>query len=90
MVVQKDKILHFIAGAIIAVVFSTIAAIIDQSAVPVALWGFFAAAIIGGLKEGVWDTWLGRGTSDNGDLYATGLGGVLGGVLVGAIVKVVF
>ena len=69
--VINDKVLHFTAGFLIALLAGCI---LDP------ITGFLTAAIIGAAKE-IWD-YFGHGTSDRDDLIATVQGGVIGCLLL--------
>ena len=72
---HKDKLQHFGAGAIIALVVTLIS---GQFITPViaAIAGFGVATVIGIAKE-VWDG-MGHGTKDVMDAVATSAGGAFG------------
>lgn len=63
---QIDKLLHILAGAVIA-------ALVLLVANPIA--AIAAALLVGAAKEWVWDAWLGKGTFDPMDFAATVAGG---------------
>lgn len=64
---QKDKILHFLAGLSIALFVGLV------------LWnpwiGLMAGIVAGIAKELIWDLWLKKGTPEFMDFLATFLGG---------------
>lgn len=66
---MNDKMLHFIAGLLIALLFGWLV---------YPAFGFFMAVLIGGLKEMVWDILLDRGTPEMRDFVATAQGGLVG------------
>ncbi len=69
---NPDKILHSVAGCIIALVLG----IINP-------WlGLVAAVAIGAAKEIVYDKMLGKGTADILDFAATAIGGLIGFICV--------
>jgi hypothetical protein len=71
---MNDKLLHFIAGLIIALLFGWLV---------YPAFGFFMSVLIGGLKEMVWDLCLDRGTPEMRDFVATAQGGLVGcGILM--------
>lgn len=70
---MNDKILHFIAGLIISLLFGWLC---------YPLFGFIMAFFVGGLKELVWDFAFDRGTPDLKDLHATAIGGLVGCALL--------
>lgn len=75
---SKDKILHFIAGFIITVVFSYMA-YIEGLEYPQA-YGITAGALAGACKE-AWDEYS-YGGGDFFDFFATIVGVFVGGALV--------
>lgn len=46
------------------------------------LFGLISAAIVGALKEIVWDKWLRKGTPEWWDFWATVAGGLVGYILI--------
>ncbi len=66
MKIEKDKMLHFVVGGVIAIV------VITFTGIP--FWGVLASLIAGISKE-VWDS-TGRGTPDVYDIVATLIGGI--------------
>jgi hypothetical protein len=70
---MNDKVLHFIAGLIISLLFGYLC---------YPFFGFIMAFFVGGLKELVWDFALDRGTPDLKDLHTTALGGFVGFVVM--------
>lgn len=70
---QIDKLLHVLAGLVIAAVSLAL-----MPKEPIA--AFCAAMVAGWVKEWVWDAWLGKGTFDKWDAVATTAGG--GGMVV--------
>jgi hypothetical protein len=66
MKIEKDKMLHFVVGGVIAIV------VITFTGIP--FWGVLASLIAGIAKE-VWDS-TGRGTPDVYDIVATVIGGI--------------
>ena len=73
MIFKQDKLKHLLAGIGISLVFG-----VQFSP----LIGFIAAAIVGALKEIIWDWLLKRGTPEFLDFLATALGGVIGYMVV--------
>lgn len=71
--VPEDKIIHFLCGGFIALVMSLIYHYNDISL----LWAVTIAAIIGAVKELVWDKWWKKGYPDWWDFIATVLGGAV-------------
>ena len=65
---KKDKLYHFIAGFIIALIFGLINPVL----------GLGAAVLAGILKDVVWDKLLKKGTFEVLDVFFTGVGGVIG------------
>lgn len=70
---MNDKVLHFIAGLIIALLFGWLV---------YPAFGFFMSVLAGGLKEMVWDILLNRGTPEMRDFVATAKGGLVGCILL--------
>lgn len=66
---QRDKIGHFIAGVLIAIIVTLFTGN--------AQWGFVASIVAGIGKEAVWDGLMGRGTVEVLDAVATIAGGVV-------------
>ena len=71
----KDKKLHLLAG----LALSILAGLLFCPRI-----GLAAAAVVGALKEIVWDWLLKKGTPELLDFVATVLGGVLGAVILHA------
>jgi len=71
--IKQDKLKHLLAGIGISLVFGV-------RFTP--FIGLIAAAIVGALKEIVWDWLLKRGTPEFLDFLATALGGVIGYMVV--------
>ena len=67
MQIQNDKVGHFIAGVIIAIVVTLVTGN--------AQWGLVASIVAGIGKEAVWDGLMGRGTVEVLDAVATIAGG---------------
>ena len=65
---QRDKLKHLLAGIGISLVFG-----VQFSP----LIGLIAAAIVGALKEIIWDWLLKKGTPEFMDFLATALGGAI-------------
>ena len=65
---KQDKLKHLLAGISISLVFG-----VQFSP----LIGLIAAAIVGALKEIIWDWLLKRGTSEFLDFLATAFGGAI-------------
>jgi len=61
---KKDKILHLIAGAIIALAF----VLIFQYCQINIFWAMVPVTIIGGAKELIWDKWMEKGCAEGGFL----------------------
>ncbi len=70
---KQDDLKHLLVGISISLVFGV------QFA---PLIGFIAAAIVGALKEIIWDWLLKKGTPEFMDFLATALGGVIGYMVV--------
>ena len=68
MIFKQDKLKHLLAGIGISLVFS-----VQFSP----LIGFITAAIVGALKEIIWDWLLKKGTPEFMDFLATALGGAI-------------
>ena len=66
---KTDKLLHFLAGAVIAFAFGIIFS---------PEWGLASAMFIGTAKELIWDKVLRKGTQEVMDAVATIAGGFLG------------
>lgn len=66
MIFKQDKLKHLLAGIGISLVFG-----VQFSP----LIGLLIAAIVGALKEIIWDWLLGKGTPEFLDFLATALGG---------------
>ena len=73
--IPKDKKLHLLAGLALAIITGLLFC---------PRIGLAAAAVIGALKEIVWDWLLKKGTPEFLDFVATVLGGVLGAVILHA------
>lgn len=67
---KKDKLYHFIAGFIIALIFGLITPVL----------GLGMAVLAGILKDVVWDKFLKKGTFELLDILATAVGGVMGAI----------
>ncbi len=72
--VQKDKIKHLLAGLALSILTGLLFC---------PLIGLATAAVVGALKETIWDWLLKRGTPEFMDFVATVAGGVIGYVLIG-------
>jgi len=68
MIFKQDKLKHLLAGIGISLVFG-----VQFSP----LIGLIAAAIVGALKEIIWDWLLKKGTPEFMDFLATALGGAI-------------
>ena len=75
MIFKQDKLKHLLAGIGISLVFG-----VQFSP----LIGLITAAIVGALKEIIWDWLLKKGTPEFLDFVATVAGGVLGAVILRA------
>ena len=75
MSVPKDKVMHFCAG----LALSMLAGLLYTP-----FWGLATAAVVGALKEIIWDWLLKKGTPELLDFAATVLGGALGAVILHA------
>ena len=75
MIFKQDKLKHLLAGIGISLVFGV-------QFLP--LIGLITAAIVGALKEIIWDWLLKKGTPELLDFVATVAGGVLGAVILHA------
>jgi uncharacterized membrane protein YjjB (DUF3815 family) len=73
MIFKQDKLKHLLAGIGISLVFG-----VQFSP----LIGLIVAAIVGALKEIIWDWLLKKGTPELLDFVATVLGGALGTVIL--------
>ena len=71
----KDKKLHLLAGLALAIIAGLLFC---------PLIGLATAAVVGALKEIVWDWLLKKGTPEILDFVATVAGGVLGAVILHA------
>ena len=71
----KDKKLHLLAGLALSILAGLLFC-------PLA--GLATAAVVGALKEIIWDWWWKRGTPERWDSWATVLGGALGAVILHA------
>ena len=94
---QRDKKLHLLAG----LALSILAGLLFYPIVRLIPWrwlglfvmmgqvgfGLFVASLVGALKELVWDKWLKRGTPEWLGFWATVLGGIIGGLVVGVLLK---
>lgn len=69
---KKDKLLHLIAGFVIAIVFGMINPFL----------GLSLAVIAGAAKEIVWDLYLGKGTYEVMDFVWTFIGGSIGFIIM--------
>ncbi len=72
---QKDKLKHAIAGVALSIVAGLFV---------YPLIGLATAAVVGALKEIIWDWLLKKGTPEFLDFVATVAGGVLGAVILHA------
>lgn len=70
---KQDKLKHFLAGIGISLVFG-----VQFSP----LIGLITAAIVGALKETIWDWLLKKGTPEFLDFLATALGGAIAYMVV--------
>ena len=68
MIFKQDKLKHLLTGIGISLVFGVLFS---------PLIGLIAAAIVGALKEIIWDWLLKRGTPEFLDFLATALGGAV-------------
>ena len=73
MIFKQDKLKHLLAGIGISLVFGV-------QFLP--LIGLITAAIVGALKEIIWDWLLKKGTPELTDFLATCLGGGIGWALL--------
>ena len=73
MRVPKDKAMHFCAG----LALSILAGLLYTP-----FWGLATAAVVGALKEIIWDWLLKKGTPEFLDFVATVAGGALGAVIL--------
>ena len=73
MIFKQDKLKHLLAGIGISLVFG-----VQFSP----LIGLITAAIVGALKEIIWDGFLKRGTPEWLDFLATCLGGAIGSLIL--------
>ena len=70
MIFKQDKLKHLLAGIGISLVFGV--------QFPPPLIGLITTAIVGALKEIIWDWLLKKGTPEFLDFVATVAGGVIG------------
>ena len=75
MSVPKDKVMHFCAGLALSILAGLLLC---------PLIGLATAAVVGALKEIIWDWLLKKGTPELLDFVATVAGGVLGAVILHA------
>ena len=75
MIFKQDKLKHLLTGIGIGLIFGVLFS---------PLIGLITAAIVGALKEIIWDWLLKKGTPELLDFAATVLGGVLGAVILHA------
>lgn len=73
--IPKDKKLHLLAGLALSLLMGLLFC---------PLIGLATAAVVGALKEIIWDWLLKKGTPELLDFVATVLGGVLGAVILHA------
>jgi len=96
---KSDKLLHILAGLIIGLLAAwwTMWIVNRQHWASTFLWipGFqivlgavFWAVVIGLAKEIIWDNWLGKGTPEANDAWATIIGGFIGGLMFWAFVMI--
>jgi uncharacterized MnhB-related membrane protein len=74
-ILQKDKLKHAIAGVALSIVAGLLFC---------PLVGLATAAVVGALKEIIWDWLLKKGTPELLDFVTTVAGGVLGAVILHA------
>jgi hypothetical protein len=68
MIFKQDKLKHLLTGIGIGLIFGVLFS---------SLIGLIAAAIVGALKEIIWDWLLKKGTPEFMDFLATALGGAI-------------
>ena len=68
MIFKQDKLKHLLTGIGIGLIFGVLSS---------PLIGLIAAAIVGALKEIIWDWLLKKGTPEFMDFLATALGGAI-------------
>ncbi len=73
--IPKDKQKHLLAGLALSLAMGLFV---------YPTWGLITAAVVGALKEIIWDWLLKKGTPEFLDFVATVLGGVLGAVILHA------
>ena len=73
--IPKDKKLHLLAGLALSILAGLFV---------YPMFGLLTAAVVGALKEIVWDWLLKKGTPEWWDFVATVAGGVLGAVILHA------
>lgn len=69
----KDKKLHLLAGLALSILAGLLFC---------PLIGLATAAVVGALKEVIWDWWWKRGTPEWLDFLATCLGGAIGSLIL--------
>ena len=74
-----DKIYHFIAGFLIALIFGLINPV----------FGLGMAVLAGLFKDVIWDKFLKKGTFEVLDIFFTGVGGVIGMVVAIVITNMI-
>lgn len=75
---QRDKVLHFIAGAVIAVAVAVLAVALVGVPLPIAGLLGFAAAVAAGIGKEVWDRYNPPRVEDAADAWVTMIGGAAG------------
>lgn len=80
ILLQQDKVKHIASSALIVLVLAPFTGI----AVGIAI-----SVVLGGIKEIVWDKWMGKGCPDMEDMLAD-ITGALGGGLVCYLISLLF
>ncbi len=83
--IQKDKKLHLEAGLAIGGLSYFAGPFLEESIfgksrIPGCIWSIGMASLAGAGKEIVYDKWMGKGTPDPKDFYFTLAGGIISGV----------
>jgi len=78
---NKDKIMHFVAGAFIASMTVSVSTIWESNRFWLASSAISSAFLAGSVKE-LYDLLSQKGTSEWADLWATALGGLAAAVIV--------
>lgn len=84
---SSDKLLHFIAGMLIAQFGIALFMFIGLKTIGCVLLGFLASVLIAFAKECVYDDWFGRGVPSKRDFLA-GLYGAIVGTVFGMLIAI--